>query len=373
MGFYTIAIDKNPNSVGFRYADEYEVVDIVDQDACLEYARFKRIDGVITAATDYGVLSAAYVAQELNLPGLDYEVAKIIKNKYLIRRNFFKNQIDDINQYFEIENIDELNELKDKITFPVIVKPCDGSGSKAIKKVDKFGELVSACRDAINTSIIGKALIEDFVDGKEFGVESFVYNGKVYVLGIMGKQMTCPPAYAELGHYIPSGSPVEDKIKRVVIQAIKSLGINFGSVNMDVLVTQDGDVCIIDIGARMGGNLIGSHIIPLSTGIDYMGIIIKSAVGIPVELGSPIINTAVATKILALSPGTVKKLPDFEIIKKKCKVQIYHHLKTGSEIRKYHNNLDGYGYIVSVSSNREKAIIQAKKAKDLLDKGIIRK
>ena len=73
--------DKNPNATGFRFADEYQVVDIVDQDACLKFAKEKEIDGVMTAATDYGVLSASYVAQQLNLPGLNYEIAKIIKNK----------------------------------------------------------------------------------------------------------------------------------------------------------------------------------------------------------------------------------------------------------------------------------------------------
>jgi phosphoribosylaminoimidazole carboxylase (NCAIR synthetase) len=81
MGYYTIAIDKNPNSIGFSYVDEYGIVDIIDQEACLKFAREKCIDGVMTAATDYGVLSAAYIAQQMNLPGLKYEVAKVIKNK----------------------------------------------------------------------------------------------------------------------------------------------------------------------------------------------------------------------------------------------------------------------------------------------------
>ena len=61
LGYHTITIDKNPDSIGFKYADEYEEIDIVDQEACLKYALSKNIDGVITAATDYGVLSTAYM------------------------------------------------------------------------------------------------------------------------------------------------------------------------------------------------------------------------------------------------------------------------------------------------------------------------
>lgn len=71
IGYYTIAIDKNPHAVGFEIADEFNVVDIIDQEACLKYAKEKEIDGVMTAATDYGVLSAAYIAEKLNLPGLN--------------------------------------------------------------------------------------------------------------------------------------------------------------------------------------------------------------------------------------------------------------------------------------------------------------
>ncbi|MFS0614944.1 ATP-grasp domain-containing protein [Lederbergia ruris] len=372
MGYHTIAIDKNPNSIGFEYADEYNIVDIIDQDACLKYALSKNIHGVLTAATDYGVLSTAFIAQHLNLPGLDYGVARIIKNKYIVRRTLFENNVDDVAQYYEISNVDTLDEICSTISFPVMVKPCDGSGSKATKRVDSMMGLKEACEEAIKTSLIGKALIEDFVEGKEYGVESFVYNGEILVLGIMGKYMTAPPNYAELGHCIPSELDIEVKVKEVVVKAIKALGINFGAVNMDVLVTKDDRVCIVDVGARMGGNLIGSHIIPLGTGIDYMGLLIRAAVGDSVDLKAQRLGTNVVTRLLALTPGKVKNLPDFEKIKDDCQVDIYHQLRVGSEIGEYHNNLDGCGYVISVSNSLEEALYRAEKAKKLIDNGIIR-
>lgn len=372
MGYHTITIDKNPNSVGFEYADEYNIVDIIDQDACLKYALSKNINGVITAATDYGVLSTAYVAKQLNLPGLDYDVAKTIKNKYMVRRTLLENNVDDVDQYFEISNINELNEICSTMRFPVMVKPCDGSGSKGAKRVDSTLELKEACEEAIKSSLIGKALIEDFIEGKEYGIESFVYNGEVHVLGVMGKYMTTPPIYAELGHCIPSQLDIEGKVKEVVIKAIKALGINFGAVNMDVLVTKDNRVCIVDVGARMGGNLIGSHIIPIGTGINYMEMLIRAAAGDSIEMKVESLGANVVTRLLALKQGKVKSLPEFEDIKEICQVDIYHQLKVGSEIREYHNNLDGCGYVVSVSTDMEKAIRNAEKAKRLIDIGIIR-
>jgi biotin carboxylase len=374
MGYHTITIDKNPNSIGFEYADEYKVVDIIDQEACLKYAISKDIDGVITAATDYGVLSSSFITHRMNLPGLDYEVAQLIKNKYKVRRTLFDNNVDDISQYYEINNINMVDEIGVKMKFPVMVKPCDGSGSKATKRVDSLTELKAACDEAIKASLVGKALIEDFIEGTEFGVESFVYNNEVHVLGVMGKIMTNPPDYAELGHYFPNqlDLEVEEMVKDVVRKAIKSLGINFGAVNMDVLITNDNRICIVDVGARMGGNLIGSHIIPIGTGVDYMGVLISTAVGESIELKFNSKGTSIVTRLLALKPGNVEKTPIFDEIKKECKVDIYHQLKVGTKIREYHNNLDGCGYVVSTSNDIQEATRRADMAKLLIDTGIVR-
>ncbi len=372
MGYYTITIDKNPSSIGFSYADEYGIVDIVNQEACLRFAREKCIDGVMTAATDYGVLSAAYIAEQMHLPGLKYEVAKVIKNKYMVRRTLFESNIDDISQYYEISDISEIDEINGRIHFPVMVKPCDGSGSKAAKRVDNIRDLKQACEEAIEASLIGRALIEDFIEGKEYGVESFVYDGQVHVLGVLGKYMTNPPDYAELGHSIPSKLPIEETVKEVAQNAIKALGINFGAVNMDILVTSDNRVCIVDIGARMGGNLIGSHIIPLGTGVDYMGNLIRASVGDSIDMRPTKAGINVVTRLLTLTPGKVVALPDFKEISNKYQVDIYHHLQEGTIIREYHNNLDGCGYVVATSNDIEVAERRAEESKNLVDKNIVR-
>ncbi len=372
MGYYTIAIDKNPNSIGFLYADEYGVVDIVDQDACLIFAREKCVDGVMTAATDYGVLSAAYIAQQMSLPGLKYETAKIIKNKFLVRRILFENEVDDISQFFEISNTNDIEKIVNRVRFPVMVKPCDGSGSRSARRVDSMSDLYSACKEAIGASSINRALIEDFIIGKEYGVEAFVFNGQVHVLGVLGKYMTDPPDYAELGHYMPSQLAIEDKVKETAQKAIKALGINFGAVNMDVLLTKDDRVFIVDVGSRMGGNLIGSHIIPLGAGVDYMGNLIRIAVGDPIEMISKDSKTNVVTRLLALTPGTVKKLPDFKAISEKYQVSIFHHLKVGSVIKEYHNNLDGCGYVLATSHDIKDAEMRVEESKKLIDLSIDR-
>lgn len=369
MGYETLAVDADPNAVGFQFADKHEVINIVDEKACLAYAQKENINGVLTAATDYGVLTASYIAKEMRLGGLDYEVAKLIKNKYKVRKRLFEAKVDDTEQAYEVNENANLNAICKKLSFPVMVKPCDGSGSRGAARVDKPEQFAEACKNALSASIIHHAEVETFIVGKEYGAESLVVNGEIYVLGIMRKWMTNPPYYAELGHAIPTDLPkeVQGRAKQCVENAVKALGINFGSVNMDMLITAEGKIHIIDIGARMGGNMIGPCIIPYGTGIDYMANMIRNAVGDTVDLTLDK-KSAVATRLLAFRGGVVKQLPDFEKLEKEYGVEIYHHLEVGQAVREYHTNLDGYGYIVARADNVETAITNAEAVLKLIEK-----
>ncbi len=374
LGYYTYALDGSTSAPGFAFADEYAVINIIDKDACLKYAEEKEIDGVLTAATDYGVLTASHIAEKLGLPGIDYSAATTIKNKYLIRKALFEARADDTEQAYEMSCSEDVERVKKLVKYPVMIKPCDGSGSRGAAKVECEEDFTNACIKAMDESVTHKALAETFIVGREYGAESFVYNGKITVLAVMQKWMTKDPYYAELGHSIPSclSPETEQHIKDCVEKALRALKVNFGSVNMDLLLSEDGTVHIIDIGARMGGNLIGSNIIPEGTGIDYIGAMISAAVGDTVELTPKHTPRCVVTRILALTPGIVQALPDFDSIERDLGVEIHHHIKLGDEIREYHTNLDGCGYIVAVADDYDSALQKAVAALYRIDKEIVR-
>lgn len=374
LGYYVLCLDADPNAVGFKIADEYAVINIVDEDACLAYAREKQVDGVLTAATDFSVLTMSHIAEALHLPGINYNSAKIIKNKALVRKRLFEANADDTGISYEIDSVDDIADILPKIKFPVMMKPVDGSGSRGASKVEKAEDFVKAAEFAMNGSITHRAVAEPFIAGKEYGVESFVDNGVIHVLGVMQKDMTLPPYYAELGHAIPSGltPELETKVKSCVYRAIFALGVNHGSVNMDLLITNEGNVHIVDVGARMGGNLIGSHIIPMGTGIDYMGNMIRAAVGDATNWKPEWQPKPVATKLLALTPGIIKKLPNFDQIAAEYNVQIEHHLHVGDTITPYRTNLDGCGYVVAHDIDVELSIALASEVRNIIDKLIVR-
>ncbi len=373
LGYYTYAIDRDADAVGFKYADEYATINIVDKEKAYEYAKKNNIDGVLTAATDYGVLTVAYIAERLNLKAVNYASAKLVKNKYEVRSVLHSARVDDTGIAHLISDISDIENVATKIQLPVMVKPCDGSGSRGAVKVESISDFASACKLAMQSSLRGQATVEPFIVGKEYGVESFVLDGKPYILAVMKKRMTAPPYYAELGHSVPSGleTSIEEKIKKSVERAIKALNINFGSVNMDLLLTEQGTVHIIDIGARMGGNLIGSHIIPIGTGIDYIENMIRAAVNDDASFEPKRAPEPVATAIMALTPGKITATPDMSLYADD-NTFIEHHLSVGDTINEYRTNLDGCGYIVCADADVEQAEQRAQSIKASIDTAILR-
>src|SRR5699024_5792772 len=168
--------------------------------------------------------------------------------------------------------------------------------------------------------------------------------------------MTRDPFYAEVGHEILPNNKTGKNIERVVKKAINTLGIDFGSVNMDLIITELGKIVVIDVGVRMGGNIIGSHIIPIGKRLDYLGLIINTAFN---DFDKSLLEkidfnkfNPIQTRILTLDSGIVKELPNVELIEKKYAVKIFHNLYKGKEKKKYKNNLDSSGNIISFKNKK---------------------
>lgn len=351
MGIYVLALDGDKDAEGFKYADEFEIIDITNFEKCLKYAQEKFIDGVMTGATDYGVITTSYIAEKLNLPGIEMNISKLVKDKYQISRvlneinhNYFK-------QLYKIRDVKELDELQCKLSYPLIVKPIDGSGSKGVNKVNCLDELNKSVIDALNNSKLGVAMIQDYIMGKEYGADVFVYANKITVYGPIGKKMTSSPYYAELGHYYPTTLD-EDKIINQIVFYIKKLNITFGAYNIDYIVDEYNNICIIDMGARLGGNLISSHIVPLAFNEDYLGNVIRISIGWEPIYSNKKSKYNVLSKVLALDEGKVISYDtQFKEDIYKNNVIFEDHINVGNCINKYRNNLDGMGYIILYSEN----------------------
>ena len=119
----------------------------------------------------------------------------------------------------------------------------------------------------------------------------------------------------------------------------------------------------------MGGNMIGPCVIPYGTGIDYVGNMIRCAVGDEPNWEARD-TVSVTTRLLAFDAGVVKCLPDFSQIEDEKAVEIYHHIELGDIVNKYRTNLDGCGYIVACREKSADSLLAAQSALDTVAKTI---
>lgn len=285
MGIETYCFAWADKAVCKDIADHFFPINVLDKENILKVCQDVNIDGITTIATDIVVPTINYVAANMGLIANPDEYSYVTTNKYLMRQCFAKN---DVPSPKFIEAVCEHPDITGMF-FPLIVKPTDRSGSIGIEKVYDNGELFKAVKRAREYSFKHEAIVEEFVDGCEVSVESISFKGKHYILQITDKITTEAPYFVELEHHEPSQLPIDiqDRIKKIVLKALTALHIEYGASHSELKITKNGDIRVMEIGARMGGDFIGSNLVELSTGYDFLKGVIDVALG---QFEEPIIR-----------------------------------------------------------------------------------
>lgn len=278
MGLETHCFAWEEGAVCRDICDCFYPISIIEKEKIFDICRKIGIDGITTIASDTAIVSVNYVARRLGLVSNPEEYSEMTTNKFLMRKCFVKNSIP--SPKFTIADTTESYNIVG-FTFPLIVKPTDRSGSRGVEKVLDPDQLESAIRRAQNESFEHKAIIEEFVTGREISVESISYQGEHYVLQITDKVTTGSPFFVELEHHQPSTLPIEvqNRVKKIVLHALDALHIQYGASHSELKITENGNIKVIEIGARMGGDFIGSDLVYLSTGYDFLKGVIEVALG----------------------------------------------------------------------------------------------
>lgn len=278
LGYEVIGIAIEKGAVCKRYCDNFYPVSFADKDAVVEVCRKEKVDGIISFSLESALPTVAYVASKLGLVSNSEESIKLTQSKFA-QRQALENAGIPVPKYYLIENVADLSKVVCR--FPVIVKPVDSGGSQGICKVESKDKLTEAYNYAISFSRTSKAIIEEFVDGREFSVEYISHQGKHYFLQITDKVTSGAPRFVEMQHHQPADIPVSvwDRIKAMVEGALTALKIENSASHTEIKWNSTDELFIIETGARMGGDYISSDLVRLSTGYDFVDGAIKLAIG----------------------------------------------------------------------------------------------
>lgn len=282
MGLRTICFAWADGAVCKDLVDVFYPISIIEKEQILTICQQERIDGICTIASDIAAPTVAYVAEQMGLVGNSYEASLKANNKNLMRQAFTEAGIPCPKYYcFSQLNNDILTYVQRNMELPLIVKPSDRSGSLNVMKVCNWEDLSLAIVQAQNASFKHEAMVEEYIEGDEISVEYISYNGIHYALQITDKVTTGAPYFVEIEHHQPSALPkaICDNVHVVTQKALSALGVTYGASHSEYRITKDGRIYVIEIGARMGGDFIGSDLVQLSTGYDFVKGVIDVALG----------------------------------------------------------------------------------------------
>lgn len=351
LGYTTHVFAWQCGDVGEGTADYFYPVSIVEKERILEICRAIRPVGVCSIASDLAAITVNYVAEGLGLTGNGMDSALRATNKHRMRLAFEQAGLPSCRSVLLTEDTD-LSALP--LRYPLIVKPTDRSGSRGICKVTEPEQLPAAVEFARAPSFEKRVLAEEFAEGREYSVEYLSWRGEHRFLAVTEKFTTGAPLFVETGHLQPPKHMDEAAlaaIRALVPRVLDCLGVRYGASHTELKVDTDGTIRLIECGARMGGDCIGSDLVPLSTGMDYVRGVIDAACGIEPALEKTGETRAAAVRFI-FSPADLAAL---EEIRRVCPEALYRVSEIlpfdGREIR---DSSTRYGYYILTAETPER-------------------
>lgn len=272
--------------------DIFVLIDIFDIDAHIREAKKivangQKIVGVLAAGIDAPETMAG-LAKALGLPSVDQEIAHLVHSKPEFRAKLKElgypmPKFSTVSQ----DSIDQLEQIIEKIGYPLIVKNSDSSGSRGTKifRQPDLPGIKAMVGEAIKVSKSAVALIEECWEGPEQTVETiFDINGHFHPCFITDRIFDRSSGYAmELGLRSPTNLPAETQAEMFEIaeKVARDLGIKMGAAKYDMILTKDGPR-IIEMTVRLSGGFDCQYLVPAATGKNVMKAAILTALGRPI-------------------------------------------------------------------------------------------
>ncbi len=318
LGCHVVVSDVNPEAPGFALADDRLIASTYDAEATADAAEryhrdVRRIDGVITIGADVP-LTVATVAQRLGIPGIPIEAACLAQDKLAMKQRFVAAGIP-VPWFAPLPSAATLERIVAERGDALVVKPVDSRGGRGVQRLHPAMDLPAVWQRAAAQSPTRRVVVEAFLTGPQISTESILIDGRGYTPGFSDRNYEhldrYAPYFIENGGDLPSHLPLatQDAVRRTAEAAGRALGIITGNIKGDMVVV-DGKPHVIELAARASGGYFCTREIPLNTGVDFIGAVIKLSLGehvAPADL-MPKIFRPVVQRYAFPAPGRVTRV-----------------------------------------------------------------
>lgn len=373
LGIRTIVASIPGNYPGFEIADKVCYENTTDYEKILEVAKSENVDGVVTAGTDVAVITIGKVCDALGLKGLSFEAAELATDKLKMKKCYEENNVRTA-RFREIyfDDADYADKIS-ALTMPLMFKSVDSSGSRGIIKVDSPEEFDSAKAIVKDNTRSDYFIVEEYVEGEEFGAQAFIQNGKLEFILPHGDYVFKGDTGVPIGHFAPYDldSEVIEDAREQLAAAAKAMKLDNCAINADFIL-KDGKTYVLELGGRSGATCL-AELVSIYYGIDYYEKIIRVAIGEDVDFsvcrdvdakGS---GTANASHLLMSDKDGIIKSQTNNNDADPDIVEVQFDYKPGDVVHKFRVGPHRIGHVITKGESLDDAVVLLNKAMDNID------
>lgn len=354
LGLELIVVSRKGDYPGFKMADKVYFIDTTDFDEVLKIAQKEGIKGICTTGSDVPIVTLGKVSEILNLPGLSEIAARLSTDKLLMKK-CFKNKGVRTADFAVVRASERVEEKIAHLRLPLICKVVDSSGSRGILKIKKHSDARSVIDKLKNQTRKDYFVIEEFIEGMEFGAQAFVYNGAIKFILPHGDFVFRGDTNVPIGHFAPIRLKEEVliDIKNQLSKAIKALMIDNSAINADFIL-KNNKVFVLEIGARAGATCL-PELVSTYYGFDYYKTIVKVAVGEKPNFVFKDKQPNASILLFSDRIGTIKEIINKNVNDKNI-VDIKFDYSIGHMVNKFKVGPDRLGHIIVKECTLKKAL-----------------
>jgi hypothetical protein len=235
--------------------------------AVTQLGRPQKID-LVAALEEFDVVTTGLIREQLCLDGMKGSEARVYRDKLAMR---FKARAAGIPvpEFVHVLNYQELGEYMERVPTPWVMKPRSDVSAIGIKKLED-SERVWRTIDELDAreNLVERSpyyLLERYVAGEVFHVDSLVNDGRVVFAGASGYGRPPMDVTHQGGVFISRtvrrGSEDERKLLRLNRKLIATFGLKHGATHAEFIKSAaDGEFYFLEVAARVGGAYIAESL-----------------------------------------------------------------------------------------------------------------
>lgn len=362
LGYEVFCLDADPEAEGFEFTNNKLIGNIRNYEFIVDAFHQFKCDGILSVATDIPLISVSRACHQIGLPGLSILGAQMSGNKNM-QRIAFRGAGLYVPNHFMVDSVSEAEKYFQKHNSPLVVKPIDSSGSRGVSLASNLEDVKGAVELALQNSISGYALLEEFIDGPEIAVDGFMIGNKFYLLSVCDKHRTQPPYLLDEAVLFPAimDEPLLNQVANVAERALRAASIDNCPFHIEIIKSKMGPM-VVEIAARGAGFKVFTEIIPLLTDVDTVDIQIKMALGLNVSIneGYKYLKRGAVINFFSSNGGVFEGVDGIDKARSRVGVkEISIYPSPGDYVERLRCGADRIGHLIAYGDTRADAELSA--------------